>query len=58
MEKDKTQMQREIEDVQAALDSEGKGRGNAEKLAKQLELQVRHLYILPHFAGHTKASVL
>ncbi len=40
MDKDKAAVQREVEDLQASVDSEGKGRANAEKLAKQLELQV------------------
>lgn len=43
MDKDKAVLQREIEDLHAAVDAEGKAKSNNEKLAKQLELQVAEL---------------
>ncbi len=45
IEKDKTGLMREFEDLQTAADSEGKAKTNMEKMAKQLELQVLHLLI-------------
>lgn len=36
-------MQREVEDLHAAMDSEGKSKGNVEKIAKTYELQVAEL---------------
>lgn len=43
VEKDKAQIQRELEDLHAQLDSEGSGRLNSEKIAKQFELQLSEL---------------
>ncbi|KAK6048931.1 hypothetical protein COOONC_13564 [Cooperia oncophora] len=40
LEKDKAQQQREIEELQSAIDSEVKQRQNMERLAKQLEVQL------------------
>lgn len=40
VEKDKAAMQREIEELHSALDSESKQRQNADKMAKQVELQL------------------
>ncbi|KAI1711889.1 myosin head (motor domain) domain-containing protein [Ditylenchus destructor] len=42
-EKEKAQIQREMEDLQAQMDSESAGRMNNEKMAKQLELQLGEL---------------
>jgi hypothetical protein len=35
-------MQREVEELHASLDSEAKGRGDLDRIAKNLELQVKH----------------
>lgn len=43
IEKDKVQIQREAEDLQAQLDAEGSARMNADKMLKQLELQLSEL---------------
>ncbi len=40
MEKDKLVLAREVEDANAALDSESKAKMNFEKMSKQMELQV------------------
>lgn len=42
-EKDKTQIQREMEDLQSQVDQEASGRMNNEKLSKQYELQLNEL---------------
>lgn len=43
IEKDKQQMQRELEDATQAADSESRGRSEAEKVIKNLELQARRI---------------
>lgn len=43
IEKDKVQLQREAEDLQAQLDGEASGRMNSDKIVKQLELQLGEL---------------
>ena len=45
IEKDKQSLQREIEDLQAAVDLETKGKSNFEKMIKQLELQLNDTQI-------------
>ncbi len=40
MEKDKASLMHEVEDLQAAVDQETKGKSHMEKMAKQLEVQV------------------
>lgn len=42
MDKDRAAVQREIEDLNAALDAESKAKQNNEKLYKSLELQVKN----------------
>jgi len=43
--KEKSQIQREVEDLHAALDSESKSRSEADRITKQLELQLAELQI-------------
>ncbi len=40
VDKEKVALSREIEDMHSAMDHEGKAKADAEKLCKQLELQV------------------
>lgn len=44
-EKDKAQIQREMEDLQSQVDQEASGRINNEKLAKQYELQLNEIQV-------------
>jgi hypothetical protein len=45
MEKDRQTQVRQIEELTSQMDSEAKGKGNMEKLAKQMEVQVMDMQV-------------